>query len=87
MNNDKQMKLIFLYIITVIIIAATIFTYAASDKSAGGIIEKFNNGGVLVCHRTLIVSNSNWTLSNIHLINSNSAGYINIKNCEEQQWK
>lgn len=41
----------------------------------------FNDGQVFKCHNTLIVSNSNWSLSGDHLINTNSAGYINFKNC------
>lgn len=45
------------------------------------IISKFNNSEIIVCHNTLIISNSNWKLSGNHLINNNSAGYIEIKNC------
>ena len=86
MNNNRQMKIKLIFIIAVSVIALIIFGFAVSVKFEGT-IEKFNNGEVLVCHRTLIVSNSDWTLSNNHLINSNSAGYINIKNCEEQKWK
>ena len=41
----------------------------------------FNNGDIFKCHNTLIVSNSNWHLVDDHLINNNSAGYINFKNC------
>ena len=43
--------------------------------------KNFINGDVFKCHNTLIVSNSNWRLVGDHLINNNSAGYINFKNC------
>ena len=40
---------------------------------------------ILVCYKTLIVSNENWKLNQDHLINNNLAGYVNIENCEIQK--
>ncbi len=48
-------------------------------------IEAFKNGEVLVCHKTLIVSNEDWKLNQDHLINNNSAGYVHIAHCEKQK--
>lgn len=45
-------------------------------------IDAFNSDKTLVCFSTLIITNSNWKLSNDNLINNNSAGYISIKDCE-----
>lgn len=45
-------------------------------------IKSFEEGNVLVCYGTLIVTNSNWSISGDHLINTNSAGYININDCK-----
>lgn len=45
-------------------------------------IKSFEEGNVLVCYGTLIVTNSNWSISGDHLINKNSAGYININDCK-----
>ena len=44
-------------------------------------IQLFNEGKIFVCHNTVIVTNSNWRLVDDHLINNNSAGYINFRNC------
>lgn len=44
--------------------------------------EAFRNSEILVCCDTLIVSDTNWKLVDDHLINNNSAGYIDIKNCK-----
>lgn len=45
-------------------------------------IEAFNNSEILICYNTLIVSNFNWRLSGDNLINTNSAGYVELKNCK-----
>ena len=44
-------------------------------------IEAFKDGKLLQCGE-LIISSNNWYLSNDKLINTNSAGYINIDKCE-----
>lgn len=44
-------------------------------------IQLFNEGKLFVCDNTLIVTNSNWRLVDDHLINNNSAGYINFRKC------
>lgn len=43
--------------------------------------QLFNEGKLFVCDNTLIVTNRNWHLSGDHLINNNSAGYINFRKC------
>lgn len=84
-DSNKQRIIIFLFAWMVFLIVGTVLlsNKAESDKKAN--IESFNNSEVLVCHRTLIVSNSNWKITGDHLINDESAGYINIKECEVQK--
>lgn len=40
----------------------------------------FNDGKILQCS-DLIISNNNWKLAEDHLINNNSAGYLDISTC------
>ena len=84
-HSNKQRTIIFLFcwIVFLIAIAVIFSNKAESDKKAN--IKSFNNGEVLVCHRTLIVSNSNWKVVDGNLINDNTAGYVNIQNCEVQK--
>lgn len=84
-HSNKQRTIIFLFgwIVFLIAIAVIFSNKAESDKKAN--IKSFNNGEVLVCHRTLIISNSNWKITEDHFINDDSAGYINIQNCEVQK--
>lgn len=82
-NKQKTIIIIFGWIVFFIAIIVVFSTKADLDKKVN--IEAFNNNQVLVCYRTLIVSNSNWKIADNHLINDNSAGYINIQNCEGQK--
>ena len=84
-DSNKQRTIIFLFGLMVFLIVGTVLlsNKAESDKKAN--IKSFNNGEVLVCHRTLIVSNSNWKVVDGNLINDNTAGYVNIQNCEVQK--
>lgn len=49
--------------------------------SKNNLEKEFRNSEVLICYGTLIVTDSNWSLSGNHLINNNSAGYVNINQC------
>ena len=67
------------------IVAAIITSYIIvkiSDYNIERTTKAFKNSEVLVCYETLIVSDSNWKLTDNHLINNNSAGYILIDNCK-----
>ncbi len=82
-NIELIWKIICLYIILVVIaVLCALISLILPNTEKN--INAFNNNEVLVCG-TLIVSNSNWNLVNNHLINTNSAGYINIENCEAQE--
>ena len=65
----------------VVAICIGLSVWFLTTNSASKNIKSFNDGDVLVCHSTLIVTNSNWSLSGEHLINNNSAGYLDIRNC------
>ena len=65
-----------------VLVGTLIFLMLTGDiKKLQRDTKYFNEGELFRCHNTLIVSNSNWSLSGDHLINTNSAGYINFKNC------
>lgn len=66
-------------LVCVIVLVFIVITQKVSDEKK---IKSFEEGNVLVCYGTLIVTNSNWSISADHLINKNSAGYINIKDCK-----
>lgn len=67
--------------IGILLILTTHLTNAINKST----IEDFNNGEILVCYKTLIITNSNWKLSDNNLINNNSAGYVDIENCEKRK--
>lgn len=73
--------------IFIVLIIALINFFLKSDNYINDNIEAFKNGEVLVCHKTLIVSNENWKLNQSNLINNNSVGYVQIENCEIQKEK
>lgn len=63
-------------------IIVLVFIVITGKKSDDKKIQSFRDGNVLVCYGTLIVTNSNWSISGDHLINNNSAGYVNITDCK-----
>jgi hypothetical protein len=74
--------LIFLILIS---IGSVYIVKLGLDKITQKNIIAFNNSEELICYDTLIVTNSNWKLFENHLINENSAGYLDIANCEVQK--
>lgn len=75
MSFERRLLVIICFIVLVFVASWHKFNI---DKK----IKTFDEGNVLVCYGSLIVTNSNWSLSGNHLINKNSAGYINIGACE-----
>lgn len=74
-------KLGIMLVTLLIIIMGGVFSYLKSGYDADELVKSFRNGEVLVCYETLIVTDSNWELSEYNLINNNSAGYLDIRNC------
>lgn len=68
-------------IIAIIFISILITSFMGKEQRDKNLQEAFNNGEVLICSDTLIVTNSNWKLADLNLINSNSAGYLDIYKC------
>ena len=68
-------------IIAIIFISIFVITFMDREQRGKNLQEAFNSGEVLVCYDTLIVTNSNWKLTDSNLINSNSAGYLDIHKC------
>lgn len=75
----KLYMLIFLILIS---IGSVYIVKLGLDKITQKNIIAFNNSEELICYDTLIVTNSNWKLFENHLMNNNSAGYLDIRNCE-----
>lgn len=75
----KLYMLIFLILIS---IGSVYIVKLGLDKISKKAINAFNNSEELICYNTLIVTNSNWKLFENHLMNNNSAGYLDIRNCE-----
>ena len=75
-------KLYMLIFIILISIGSVYIVKLGLDKITQKNIIAFNNSEELICYDTLIVTNSNWKLFENHLINENSAGYLDIRNCE-----
>ena len=73
----KVLLICFVFVAISVVLILMVKTTEIEETS-----EAFKNSEVLVCHETLIVSDSNWKLVDRHLINNNSAGYILIDNCE-----
>ena len=69
-------------LIILVCVVILVFVVILDKVSMEKKVKSFEEGNVLVCHGTLIVTNSNWTISDNHLINKNSAGYINIGACQ-----
>lgn len=68
-------------IVVIILISILIMSFMDKEQRDKNLLESFNSGEVLVCYDTLIVTNSNWKLTDSNLINSNSAGYLDIHKC------
>lgn len=68
-------------IIVIIFISILIMSFMGKELRVKTLQEAFNSGEVLICSDTLIVTNSNWKLTDSNLINSNSAGYLDIHKC------
>lgn len=82
---DKIMFLegvVALFFSVLILVFVDFSPLATTNTSIEETTKAFKNSEVLVCHNTLIVSDSNWKLVDNHLINNNSAGYILIDNCK-----
>ena len=76
-NLSKESK------IASVILLILILLILIPSKNASELKEEaFKNSEILVCYETLIVSNSNWRLSEDHLINNNSAGYVKLRDCK-----
>ena len=75
-------KLYMLIFIITISISSVYIVKLGLDKISKKAINAFNNSEELICYNTLIVTNSNWKLVGNHLINNNSAGYLDVRNCE-----
>lgn len=71
-----------IFITFVFISVCIIYGLYIFDNTKNSKIETFKNGSTLKCYGTLIVSNENWKLNDNHLYNHNSAGYVNINDCE-----
>lgn len=69
-------------IATVVLIVLIILLLMPAKSKTELNIEAFNDNKTLICYNTLIVTNSNWKLSEDNLINNNSAGYVKIKDCK-----
>lgn len=70
-----------LIITTIILLSVLVISFMDIENRGKNIQEAFNSGEVLICSDTLIVTNSNWKLTDSNLINSNSAGYLDIYKC------
>jgi hypothetical protein len=69
-------------IATVVLIVLIILLLMPTKSKTELNIEAFNDNKTLICYNTLIVTNSNWKLSEDHLINNNSAGFVKIRDCK-----
>ena len=78
--ESEQRSLLKTILICFVIVVSVLFIVMTSKISE--ITEAFKNSEVLVCHDTLIVSDSNWKIVDNHLINNNSAGYLLIDHCK-----
>ena len=77
------MKKLYMSIFIILISIGSVYIVKLGlDKITQKNIIAFNNSEELICYDTLIVTNSNWKLFENHLINENSAGYLDIRNCE-----
>ena len=81
-NNRQKILLKILLIVLCCFVGFGIQLHIDKINTDEYTTQAFKNSEVLVCHETLIVSDSNWKLVDKHLINNNSAGYILIDNCE-----
>ena len=80
-NYDiKDVKIVSICLLIMLITAG--LTYFDSRVSIDDKVKSFKNSEILVCYETLIVTDSNWKISETNLYNNNSAGYIEIKNCK-----
>lgn len=81
--ESEQHSLLKTILICFVIVASALFIVMTSKISEiTETTEAFKNSEVLVCHDTLIVSDSNWKIVDNHLINNNSAGYLLIDHCK-----
>lgn len=69
-------------IITLVLFSILVISFKDKENRGKNLQEAFNSGEVLICSDTLIVTNSNWKLTDSNLINSNSAGYLDIYKCK-----
>ena len=74
--KTKTRLLIIIFVVVMIFISYKLGLNKQTDLKS-----IFESGETLICYDTLIVSNSNWTLMDDHLINNNSAGYLLIDKC------
>ena len=81
--ESEQRSLLKTILICFVIVVSVLFIVMTSKISEiTETTEAFKNSEVLVCHDTLIVSDSNWKIVDNHLINNNSAGYLLIDHCK-----
>ena len=77
------MKKLYMSIYIILLFIGSVYIVKLGlDKITQKNIIAFNNSEELICYDTLIVTNSNWKLFENHLMNNNSAGYLDIRNCE-----
>jgi hypothetical protein len=77
------MKKLYMSIYIILLFIGSVYIVKLGlDKITQKNIIAFNNSEELICYDTLIITNSNWGLVGNHLINNNSAGYLDIRNCE-----
>lgn len=76
----KELKIVLMYLLIMII--TIILCSLSNNYEQKNKVKAFNNNKTLLCFDTLIVTNSNWKLSEDNLINNNSAGYVKIKDCK-----
>lgn len=68
-------------IVAIILLSVLFMSFIDKNSRIRNLQESFSSGEVLICSDTLIVTNSNWKLTDTNLINDNSAGYLDIHKC------
>lgn len=69
---------------TIFIICIWFLMYYTNTTNTTTLQKIFKENGILICHNTLIIANSNWKLNQDKLTNNNSAGYVSLENCRIQ---
>lgn len=80
LNSEQKHDIKIFGIVSIVMIISCVLVLISNKNESKK--EAFRNSEILVCYDTLIVSDTNWKLVADHLINNNSAGYLDIEKCK-----